>query len=259
MPRNTLRTVCLLALFSAIAGLDARAHNPIVIDSGPTDAATAYEVADVSVSRVAYHHARTGQHLLWLTFSGRAGQILDIQMGVPKIDRYGHVRPATAVVGPGLPPAPNLPFAVPQGMGATVVSTENEGPTVFDEEFTGTISWMFEKKSVPLPQDGKYYMVSYLPSGGRASSGWPLARLKCLVCGTSYECLRLSSKHARSTRCFRGAVSWVGLIYWLLHYCLAVCLDLPFCCGGLSASPSGAENSPALDNFCKIGAEDLLH
>ena len=141
------------------------AHNPIVIDGGPTDAATAYRIPDISVSRVAYHHAKPGQPFLWLTFDGKAGQLLEFQMGVPKIDRYADVRPAMALLGPGLPAASELPFLVPAGMGAMVFTTEGQEPTVFNEEFTGTVDWTFKEESFKLPQDGKYYMVSYLPSG----------------------------------------------------------------------------------------------
>lgn len=208
---------------AAICGT-AWAHNPIVINSGPTDAATAYEVADISVSRVAYHHAKPGQPLLWLTFYGRAGQRLELQMGVPKLDRYASVRPITAILGPGLPPAPDLPFSVPQGMGATVLSTENEQPTVFHEEFTGTVSWMFAQNSVPLTQDGKYYMVTYLPSGvegkfwvapgvSEAFGLWDLIRMPVIII---------------QARSFHEVFPWGGILGW------AYLLILVLLLGGLA-------------------------
>ncbi len=140
------------------------AHNPIVIDGGPTDAETAHKIEDVSVSRVAYHHASPSQPYLWLTFDGKAGQTLEFQMGVPKIDRYAGVRPATALLGPGLPPAPELPFPVPEGMGAVLFVTNDQEPTVFDEKFTGTVDWQFREERYTLPQDGTYYTVTYLPA-----------------------------------------------------------------------------------------------
>ncbi|HPO12410.1 MAG TPA: hypothetical protein PLI09_03120 [Candidatus Hydrogenedentes bacterium] len=140
------------------------AHNPIVIDGGPTDVKTAHKIEDISVSRVAYHHALPSQPYLWLTFDGKAGQTLEFQMGVPKIDRYVDVRPATALLGPGLPPAPELPFSVPEGMGAVLFITSDQEPMVFDEKFTGTVDWQFREERYTLPQDGPYYMVTYLPS-----------------------------------------------------------------------------------------------
>ena len=164
MLKHISRVRFLLALLLVTTWGTAWGHNPIVIDGGPTDAATAHKVADISVSRVAYHHAKPGQPFLWLTFDGKAGQKLELQMGVPWIDRYANVRPATAVLGPGLPPAPELPFPVPEGMGAVVLTTDSQEPTVFNEDFTGTVDWQFREESVALPQNGKYFMVSYLPS-----------------------------------------------------------------------------------------------
>jgi hypothetical protein len=163
--KHILRVGYACALLLSIPWCTAWAHNPIVIDGGPTDATTAHWVEDISVSRVAYHHAKPGQPFLWLTFDGKAGQKLEFQMGVPKIDRYASVRPATAVLGPGLPPAAELPFPIPNGMGAVVFLTESQEPTVFNEEFTGTVDWQFRQENLSLPQDGRYYMVSYLPSG----------------------------------------------------------------------------------------------
>jgi len=164
MTRRIMNVAFLIGSLSAFSWETAWAHNPIVIDGGPTDVTTAYRIADISVSRVAYHHAKPGQPFLWLTFDGKAGQLLEFQMGVPKIDRYADVRPATALLGPGLPAPPEFPFTVPTGMGAVVFTTEGQEPTVFNEEFTGTVDWMFKEESFTLPQDGKYYMVSYLPS-----------------------------------------------------------------------------------------------
>jgi presenilin-like A22 family membrane protease len=109
-------------------------------------------------------------------------------------------------------------------MGATVLSTENEEPTVFDEEFTGTISWMFAKKSVPLPQDGKYYMVTYIPSGGEgkfwvapgdaeAFGLWDIVRMPVIVV---------------QARSFHEIFPWGGILGWA--YLLIIALLL----GGLA-------------------------
>jgi len=200
----------LLLLLVAVSG-SSWAHNPIVIDGGPTDASTAYRVDDISVSRVAYHHAKPEQPFLWLTFDGKAGQKLDFQMGLPKLDRYAAIRPATAVLGPGLPTPPQLPFPVPEGMGAVVISTDGQTPIVFNEEFTGTVDWQFNEESVTLPQDGKYYMVSYLPSGGdgkfwvalgktEAFGLWDLIRMPAIIV---------------EVRTFHEIFPWGGILGWV--------------------------------------------
>ena len=210
MSEHVLRRGYLLVLLLATTCGTAWAHNPIVIDGGPTDAATAYGVDDISVSRVAYHHAKPGQPFLWLTFDGKAGQKLDLQMGLPKIDRYAAVRPATAVLGPGLPTPPQLPFAVPTGMGAVVFATDGETPIVFNEEFTGTVDWQFGEESVTLPQDGKYYMVSYLPSGDEGKF-W-VALGKAEVFGL-WDLIRMPVIIV-DVRNFHEIFPWGGILGW---------------------------------------------
>jgi hypothetical protein len=210
MARHVLiRGFLLASLLVATAGA-AWAHSPIVIDGGPTDATTAYEVADVSVSRVAYHHAKPGQPFLWLTFQGNAGQALDLQMGVPKIDRYAAIRPATAILGPGLPTPPQLPFTVPGGLGAVVLSTEGQTPTVFDEAFTGTTDWQFGDEAVTLPQDGKYYAVTYLPSGEEGKFFIALGKKEAF----GLEDLLHIPMTVVKVRSFHEIFPWGGILGW---------------------------------------------
>jgi hypothetical protein len=211
-------------LLFLIAAETSWAHNPIIVDGGPTDAATAYRIDDVSVSRVAYHHAKPEQPFLWLTFNGKTGQEFDLQMGVPKIDRYARVRPATAILGPGLPSPMALPFDVPEGMGAVVFSTAGEEPREFDEEFTGTPSWMFAKKTLTLPRDGQYYTVSYLPSGAEgklwvapgdseAFGLWDFVRMPAVI---------VKIRHFHEVFPWGGILGWAYLVIVpLLIGCLA--------------------------------------
>lgn len=208
--RNAFTGFGALCALAVLLGGAAWAHNPVVINGGPTDAETAHFIKDISVSRVAYHHAKPGQELLWLTFEGKAGQTLDFQMGLPKLDRYAGLRPATALLGPGLPDAPELPFAVPVGMGALLFTTDAQTPTVFNEEFTGTVDWQFAGEQVRLPQDGKYFLVSYIPSGEEgkfwiapgvteAFGLWDLIRMPVIIV---------------QTRLFHEVFPWSGILGW---------------------------------------------
>jgi len=199
-----------LVLFLLTTWGTAWAHNPVVIDGGPTDASTAYKIADISASRVAYHHAKPGQPFLWMTFDGKAGQELQFQMGIPKIDRYAGVRPAMALLGPGLPPAPELPFPVPEGMGAVIFATDGQEPTVFNEEFTGTVDWQFQEVSSTLLRDGKYYMASYLPSGDEGKF-W-VATGKAEVFGL-WDLVRMPVIIVEA-RNFHEIFPWGGILGW---------------------------------------------
>ena len=151
----------LVCVVAASAGT-AWAHKPIVVNGGPTTAATAYQVTDVNVSQVAYHKATATQPELWLTFQAAANTRLYLQLGAPKLDSGVVVHPAMALLGPGLP-AVDVPFDLPPGYGGYVFDTGGETPVLFHEEFTGTDSWQFATQEPVVPADGKYYVVGYLP------------------------------------------------------------------------------------------------
>jgi len=84
---------------------------------------------------------------------------------VPRIARLKELRPSVAILGPGLPRWQGA-FPIPPGLGGVVIeSAAGTEPKVFYEPFTGTTSWLFEKHKLTLPEQGRYYLVGYLPNG----------------------------------------------------------------------------------------------
>lgn len=158
------------SLVFALAGMllyggVAWAHKPIFADGAAADAAHAVPVKDVDVSMVAYHAATRQSPRVWVVFEGRKGKEIELQLGVPRLERLRDVRPAAAVIGPGLP-AWKGDFEAPPGLGGVVFRTaEGPEPKTFHEPFTGTDSWLFEKRKLVLPETGRYYLVGYLPGG----------------------------------------------------------------------------------------------
>ncbi len=147
------------------ACVPAWAHRFIPNDGSHSSADNALAINDVDVSQVAYQELSQDSPQLWFRLQAEAGQALHVEVGVPKIDRYAAYRPSYAIVGPGLPDA-SLPFAIPEGDGAWGYSTaEVASPEVFNEEFTGTESWIFPATDVVLPLAGTYYVVAYGPPG----------------------------------------------------------------------------------------------
>jgi hypothetical protein len=65
--------------------------------------------------------------------------------------------------GPGLND-PNVPFSIPQGMGATRFDTHAAKPHFFHEPFTGTDSWILATQTVTLPNGGRFYVVAFDPN-----------------------------------------------------------------------------------------------
>ena len=141
------------------------AHRPILSDGSARDASTALYIADVDLSQVVYHEVTAESPLLWLTFDLNEGQSLYFQLGVPVIERLRDYRPALVLVGPGLPQA-DLPFAVPDGLGAQRFPSDQVAePREFDEPFSGTSSWILLTETIPITVAGRYYLVAYDPAG----------------------------------------------------------------------------------------------
>ena len=159
-----LRFVAAVTLVSCLAS-SALGHQPIMSDGSAIDAASAIPLGDVDVSRVVYHEVTVDSPQLWLTFVGAADQNLYVQLGLPAIDRLADYRPSIAILGPGLP-AVDLPFDVPAGLGGLLLSSaEVSNPTVFDEPFSSTRSWILLERDITLAQAGTCYVVAFHPAG----------------------------------------------------------------------------------------------
>ena len=152
------------AVLSLVLSGGAWAHHYIPDDGSHTGADKALYVRDISLSQVIYHDVTPEAAQVWLSFDGKAGQSLYFQLGVPFLTRLEDYRPAIALVGPGLDGV-KPPFAIPDGLDAQTYDSAGVTPVFFDEPFTGTQSWIMFEKELPLPQDGRYYLVAYDPAG----------------------------------------------------------------------------------------------
>lgn len=160
---NRTLLTCALIL---VAMNGAWAHSYIANDGSHTDANNAIPMRDIDISQVVYHAVTPDTTTIWLRFDGTTGGVAKIQLGVPKIDGLEDYRPAFALLGPGMPSIDGLPFAVPDGYGGVVYTTDDvANPDIYDEEFTGTLSWRFDMQEIALPENGTYYIVGYVPDG----------------------------------------------------------------------------------------------
>ncbi len=139
------------------------AHQPIISDGSAVIAENAMFLDDIQISRVVYHEVTEDAPQVWLAFEVAEPQVLDLSLGVPKIDRLENFRPAYAIFGPGLP-AFSGPIDPPQGLGGLLFSTDEVmEPDVFDEPFSCTSSWILDDRQVELPAAGRYYIVVFSP------------------------------------------------------------------------------------------------
>ena len=85
-------------------------------------------------------------------------------MGVPQLDRLADYRPSLAIVAEGLPEA-DVPFDLPEGMGAEVIHTDDVvDPLPFNEPFTQTDSWILFRDWYDIPEGTDVYLVAYNPA-----------------------------------------------------------------------------------------------
>lgn len=142
------------------------AHRYIPNRSIHADFDNAIPIGDIEISQVIYHTVTEKTPSVWLSFEAEAAAVAKIQLGVPYIDELEAYRPAFALLGADMPVLDGLPFEIPAGYGGVLYTTDDVAtPDIFDEEFTGTKSWIFEMQHIELPADGLYYIVGFVPSG----------------------------------------------------------------------------------------------
>ena len=137
------------------------AHKPSFGD-GFTSPDTAFEIIDPDISIVVYQSLTCDNPELWMSFDVEPGYELYVQLGVPVIERLEAYYPSVAVVAKGLPADVDVPFQLPEGMGAIVFEATPESAE-FYEPFTQTESWIWREEWVEIPEGGEGYVVGWHP------------------------------------------------------------------------------------------------
>ncbi|WP_448522678.1 hypothetical protein [Pseudothermotoga sp.] len=145
------------------------AHAPIVSELPGSCISCAIPVENIQISQVLYKILNSDNSFVWLTFEGKKGQVLKLDLGTPKTSKYEAMRPIAVLLGPSLPTRSDLPFEVPTELGA-VVFEPSDPPRAFYEPFTRTNSWIHLSERMTLPETGRYYLVAYFPPNGRAGN-----------------------------------------------------------------------------------------
>jgi hypothetical protein len=137
----------------------AQAHNLVRADSDPTTWHDPLPIERPDVSQVYYARLEAVRRQVWFRFSGKAGDRIWFQVGVPVLERLAGLVPRAAVVGPGLP-VTDVGFELPPGLGALVFEPSGR-PREFHEEFTGTSSWIWLEQEFVLPSSGTWYIAAF--------------------------------------------------------------------------------------------------
>jgi len=160
----SVSTVLLAAVAPCAVAATPWDYKPVVIDGKFTDARTAYVIEEPEKGHIGYHQAREAAPALWFRFEGAYGDRVELQMGVPALDRYRQLRPAIAVLGQDLPPIEEtVPFEIPEGFGGVVYHTAELDIERYEDHLTGTITWRFQKIGHVLQSAGRVYLVGFIP------------------------------------------------------------------------------------------------
>ena len=150
-------------MMSAMLGwTHAHAHKPSYAnDHSSVD--LAFEVADPEISIVLYAEMTCTKQELWLHMDSTGFEEVWLELGVPQLERLADYRPSLAIVAEGLPNT-DVPFELPDGMGAEVITTDHvEDPILFNEPFTQTDSWILFRDWYDIPEGTDVYLVAYNP------------------------------------------------------------------------------------------------
>ena len=141
----------------------AHAHKPSYANDH-SSMETAFEVIDPEISIVLYAEMTCTQDTLWLHMDTAGLDQVWLELGVPVLDRLEDYRPSLAIVAEGFPDA-DVPFDLPDGMGAVVIETDDvQTPIDFSEPFTQTDSWILFRDWFDVPPDSDVYLVAYNPA-----------------------------------------------------------------------------------------------
>lgn len=161
MYSKLLAALCL----SALTIPDASAHKPSYANNH-TAPELAFEVIDPEISIALYAEMTCTADTLWLHMDTAGISEVWLELGVPQLERLEDYRPSLAVLAAGLPETGlnDLPFDVPDGMGAMIIDTADvDEPIDFFEPFTQTDSWILYREWVEVPENTDVYLVAFNP------------------------------------------------------------------------------------------------
>ncbi|HPZ90683.1 MAG TPA: hypothetical protein PLL81_04935 [Bacillota bacterium] len=134
------------------------AHRPVF-----PQAREPYDIPDPAISLAIYRELGAGQVDYFRFSVPRQGMEFACQLMVPARSRSKDFRPVLVLIGPGLPdPGPEIPVAVPPGLGAEAEEWWDGGK--FFEPFTQTSYRMGPKVRRHLPA-GEWQLAVYHPPG----------------------------------------------------------------------------------------------
>ena len=153
----------LAALFVALGtAAPLEAHRPYFIGTNALEPETALIIAQPAVSWAIYAALPTPDARQYYRFDGEAGQVIFVQLLVPRRSTLRLAPPIATLVGPATL-AEIEAAADPAEAGSHRISTVAEDRTDYHESFTQITYDQYPPLRVVLPEDGAYWIVVEAP------------------------------------------------------------------------------------------------
>ena len=135
------------------------AHIPYFSSAENSSLNRPFEIKDIQISKVIYQKLKEEQVSSWIKFEAREGEILNLEIGLPKITQLFSYRPKIILY--------RAPYVLTND-----ISKDNLEPILyistsditsvkeFHEPFTKTNSWILYETSTVLPNSGTYFIES---------------------------------------------------------------------------------------------------
>ena len=140
----------------------AEGHRPAFPDGSNRTQDSAFLLDDIDISQAIYQILEKDQQV-WLSFDPEISntQTAIIQLGIPVLEETEYFRPMVAVLGKNLGKI-NLPFPIPEGLGAIVYESTQTNPIrKFHEPYTNTNSWILIEDEFQVLDKNIHYIVIF--------------------------------------------------------------------------------------------------
>ena len=148
--------IIILPIFLALIPITTEAHFPLIAGDKHHNKNNALTIEKIHISKVMYQSISKAKPESWINFEVSAETNLDIEIGLPKLDRLKNFRPTVEII-------------TPENESIFIHTSKIHNPESFHEPYTDTESWILIRQSLKLHSTGTYFIKSFSTSedGGK--------------------------------------------------------------------------------------------
>ena len=140
--------IVIVPIFWALIPNHMEAHFPIIAGDKHHNQTKALPIENIHISKVMYQTLSKSKPESWIAFEGALGNKLDIEIGLPKLDKLKKFRPTIEII-------------TPKNESILIHTSDINNPEFFHEPYTDTESWILIRQSIKLQSNGIYFIKSF--------------------------------------------------------------------------------------------------